>query len=47
MYKVDWWSLPLYKQHYDLTTGQCLENEDVTVPTYAIELVDSQVVFTP
>lgn len=38
---------PLYKQHYDLTTGQCLENEDVTVPTYAIELVGSQVVVTP
>lgn len=37
---------PLYKQHYDLTTGQCLENEDVTVPTYAVELVDSQVVVT-
>ena len=38
---------PLYKQHFDLITGQCLENAEATVPTYAIDLVDSEVVITP
>ena len=37
---------PLYKQHFDLATGQCLENEDVTVPTYQIQLVGEQVVIS-
>lgn len=26
---------PLYKNHYDLTTGQCLE-EDYSIPVYAV-----------
>ncbi|MEZ5529579.1 MAG: nitrite reductase small subunit NirD [Porticoccaceae bacterium] len=37
---------PLYKQHFDLATGQCLENDDVTVPTYQIQLVGEQVVIS-
>lgn len=31
---------PLYKQHFDLETGQCLENESKTVKTYEIRVDD-------
>lgn len=33
---------PLYKQHFCLATGQCLE-EDVTVSTYAVRIHDGQI----
>lgn len=33
---------PLYKQHFNLATGQCLE-EDVSVPVYAVREVEGQV----
>jgi nitrite reductase (NADH) small subunit len=29
---------PLYKQHFSLTTGVCLEDETVSVPVYACRL---------
>lgn len=29
---------PLYKQHFDLTTGQCLEDEGVSVRTYQVRV---------
>lgn len=29
---------PLYKQHFNLVTGQCLEDEDVKVRTYRVLL---------
>ncbi len=29
---------PLYKQHFDLNTGQCLEDENVKLKTYAVRL---------
>jgi nitrite reductase (NADH) small subunit len=29
---------PLYKQHFDLKTGQCLEDEAVKVPVYQIRI---------
>jgi nitrite reductase (NADH) small subunit len=31
---------PLYKQHFDLQTGVCLEDESVAVPVYA-SLIDN------
>ena len=31
---------PLYKQHFDLTTGQCLEEPEISVKTYGVSLVD-------
>jgi len=34
---------PLYKQHYSLTTGQCLE-DDVGVPVYEVKLEGDKVV---
>ncbi|NIP72312.1 MAG: nitrite reductase small subunit NirD [Gammaproteobacteria bacterium] len=29
---------PLYKQHFNLLTGQCLEDETVSVPVYEVAL---------
>ncbi|MDX1633669.1 MAG: nitrite reductase small subunit NirD [Marinobacter sp.] len=29
---------PLYKQHYSLRTGQCLEDEQARVPVYPVRL---------
>ncbi len=34
---------PLYKQHFSLLTGQCLEDDDVRVPAYPIKVVDGMV----
>ncbi|MEQ8289067.1 MAG: nitrite reductase small subunit NirD [Gammaproteobacteria bacterium] len=31
---------PIYKQHFNLETGQCLEDESVTLPTYKIQVID-------
>jgi NAD(P)H-dependent nitrite reductase small subunit len=30
---------PIYKQHFDLETGQCLEDENVVLDTYATRVV--------
>lgn len=27
---------PIYKNHFDLSTGECLEDSSVVIPTYAI-----------
>lgn len=34
---------PLYKQHFDLETGSCLEDETVSVPVYSVNLDGDQV----
>ncbi len=34
---------PLYKQHFELATGQCLEDENVSVKTYAVRFEDGMV----
>jgi len=34
---------PLYKQHFNLETGTCLEDEAVSVPAYPVRIVDSRV----
>ena len=34
---------PLYKQHYSLRTGLCLEDPAVSVPVYKVHLRDGQV----
>jgi len=34
---------PLYKQHFNLQTGVCLEDETVTIPTYAIRIENGNV----
>lgn len=35
---------PLYKQHFDLTTGECLEDETASVKTYPISLEDNKII---
>ena len=34
---------PLYKQHFDLCTGKCLEEPGVSVPAYPVEVTDDWV----
>ncbi|CAN0589155.1 unnamed protein product [Ectocarpus sp. 12 AP-2014] len=34
---------PLYKQHFSLTTGQCLEDETVKIKTYPVLLDGDQI----
>jgi len=38
---------PIYKQHFSLTTGRCLEDVALSVPTYPVRLVDGQVWLRP
>jgi len=39
---------PMYKQPFDLSTGACLDDASVRVPTYAVRLVDGVLeVFSP
>lgn len=33
---------PLYKQHYSLKTGQCLEDESKQIPVYPLRVVGEQ-----
>ncbi|GAA2801947.1 nitrite reductase small subunit NirD [Kribbella solani] len=35
---------PMFKQVFDLRTGVCLDDPDVVLPAYPVELVDGQVV---
>lgn len=34
---------PLYKQHFNLQTGVCLEDESVSIPVYACRINDNKV----
>lgn len=34
---------PLYKDHYDLITGQCVEDETVSIPVYESKIEQDQV----
>ena len=34
---------PVYKQHFSLLTGQCLEDAAVTLPTFAVRLEDGAI----
>ncbi len=34
---------PLYKQHFSLLTGQCLEDEDVSVFSYPVQVIEGSV----
>ena len=34
---------PIYKQHFNLNTGQCLEDETIKIPVYPVRVVDSNV----
>ncbi len=34
---------PIYKHNFNLTTGQCLDDEAVQIPTFAIQVTDNRV----
>ena len=34
---------PLYKEHYSLVTGKCVENEAVSLSVYDVRLEDGRV----
>ncbi len=34
---------PLYKQHFSLLSGQCLEDDQVSVPSYSTKVIDGMV----
>jgi NAD(P)H-dependent nitrite reductase small subunit len=34
---------PVYKQHFSLLTGQCLEDAAVSLPTFAVRLEDGAI----
>ncbi|NVK57226.1 MAG: nitrite reductase small subunit NirD [Alteromonadaceae bacterium] len=34
---------PLYKEHYELATGKCLEREDVSVQPFAVRIEQDRV----
>ena len=38
---------PLYKQHFSLNTGACLENDKVSVPVFAARLEGDSVLVAP
>ena len=34
---------PIYKQNFNLLTGQCLDDETVSVPTFEVRVVEDRV----
>lgn len=34
---------PIYKQNFNLATGQCLDDETVSVPTFQVRVVENRV----
>lgn len=34
---------PIYKQNFNLLTGQCLDNETVSIPTYQVRVFEDRV----
>ncbi|MBD3882484.1 nitrite reductase small subunit NirD [Phormidium tenue FACHB-886] len=34
---------PIYKQNFDLTNGQCLDDATVSVPTFSVRVIEQQV----
>ena len=34
---------PVYKQNFDLHTGECLDNPSVRIPTFPVRVVDGRV----
>ncbi|HEY9711707.1 MAG TPA: nitrite reductase small subunit NirD [Oculatellaceae cyanobacterium] len=34
---------PIYKQNFNLLTGQCLDDETVSIPTYKVRVVEGRV----
>ena len=34
---------PIYKQNFNLKTGECLDDESVSVPSYTVKIVDGSI----
>ncbi len=34
---------PIYKQNFNLKTGECLDDESVSVPSYTVKVVDGSI----
>jgi len=34
---------PVYKQHFSLRTGRCIEDENIAVPVYPVRIVDGRI----
>lgn len=34
---------PIYKQNFNLITGQCLDDATVTIPTFTVRVVEDRV----
>ncbi len=34
---------PIYKQHFNLSTGQCLEDESIKLTTYQVRIINNDV----
>ena len=34
---------PIYKQNFNLKTGECLDDESVSVPSYPVKIVDGSI----
>ncbi len=34
---------PIYKNHFDLDTGECLEDSNVVIPTYAVRTIEGDI----
>lgn len=34
---------PIYKQHFDLATGECLEEPEVRLPVWAVQVIGERV----
>jgi nitrite reductase (NADH) small subunit len=34
---------PIYKQHFKLETGQCVEDETVSIDSYPVQIIDGRV----
>jgi len=35
---------PIYKQHFKLETGQCVEDEQVCIAAYKVQIIDGRVI---
>lgn len=38
---------PMHKQAFDLRTGQCLDDAEVRIPTYDVQVLDGEVLVGP
>lgn len=37
---------PIYKQHFNLETGQCVEDKDVKIAAYSVQVINDRVLLS-